>query len=92
MGNKIILDEKYLEATVEFAFRSLVGEQMKRFEKFIEEEDNSKKTVPEIVRDLSKIKKACKELTWEKYRELRDTLKAFDKGVKFIVDPKLKKS
>jgi len=88
MGKKITLDEKYLEDTVEFAFRSLVGEQMKRFEKFIEEEINDKKTASEIFHDLNIIKKACKELTWEKYRELRDTLKAFDKGVRFIITPK----
>lgn len=90
MDNKIILDEKYLNDAIKLAFSSLVGVQMKRFELFIEDEKNDKKTVSEIIRDLNKIKKACKELTYEKQRELCAVLRAFNSGVKFTITPKTK--
>lgn len=91
MGNKLILDEQYLDEAIRLAFTSLVGEQMKRFEKFIEEEDNSKKSALQIVQDLNKVKKACKELAYEKKRELYAVIKAFNSGVKFIITPKTEK-
>lgn len=68
MGKKLILDEVYIEEVLNQTFRSLVGEQMKRFE---------------ILSSKSDIKKACKELVYEKERELKSLFKAFNSGVKF---------
>jgi hypothetical protein len=67
--NKLVISEKYIDEILDACFRSLVGEQMKRFE---------------ILSDKKEIKKACKELVYEKQRELKALLKAFNSGVKFI--------
>lgn len=69
MDKKIILTEEFLDQSISLAIRSLVGEQMKRFE---------------ILSDLEQLKKECKELAYEKERELKAVLKAFNSGVKFI--------
>jgi len=66
---KLILSEEYIVKVLNMGFNSLVGEQMKRFE---------------ILEDKIEIKKACKELCYEKKREILALLKAFNHGVKFI--------
>ena len=69
MGKKIVLDKVYLDETIGVSFRGLVGEMMKRFELFSDKED---------------IKKECKELAYEKMRDLKAQLSAFDCGVRFV--------
>jgi hypothetical protein len=71
---KYTISEKYLEELIEKGSRALVGEAMKRFELF---EDNET------------IKRAIKELIYENYRSLKSHIKAFSLGVKFI-SPKQK--
>ena len=72
---KLILSEEWIDKVLDAGFNSLVGEQMKRFE---------------ILSNTQDIKKACKELSYEKKREIKALLKAFNHGVKFIA-PKTKK-
>lgn len=72
--DKLTLSEKYIEDVLNNGFNSLVGEQMKRFE---------------ILENIADIKKACKELAYEKKREIKALLKAFNYGVKFV-SPKTK--
>lgn len=67
--DKLTLSEKYIDDVLNTGFNSLVGEQMKRFE---------------ILENKEEIKKACKELAYEKKREIKALLKAFNYGVKFI--------
>lgn len=72
---KLILSEEWIDKVLDAGFKSLVGEQMKRFEILTNQQD---------------IKKACKELAYEKKREIKALLKAFNHGVKFIT-PQTKK-
>ena len=63
---EIKLTEEYLEQSLKTASNSLVGRILKRFE---------------IIEDKNIIKAEVKELIYENFRNLRDVLLAFDKGL-----------
>jgi len=66
------VSEKYLDELLDKGSKSLVGKIMKRFE---------------IFDDKKIIKKAIKELVYENYRVLKELIKSFSSGVKFISRP-----
>lgn len=67
------VSEEYLDELIDKASKSLVGRIMKRFE---------------IFEDKQVIKASIKELIYENYRTLKEYIKTFSKGVKFISNPK----
>lgn len=67
--DKYEISEKFLEDALEKSSRSLVGTIMKRFE---------------IFKDKNAVKASIKELIYENFRNLKNILKSFDNGVKFI--------
>ena len=69
MEEKLEISEAYLDQVLQKSASSLVGEVMKRFE---------------ILEDKEAIKADSKELIYEKFRELKSQIKAFNFGVKFI--------
>ena len=69
MDDKLEISESYLDQIIKSSAVSLVGEVMKRFE---------------ILDDKEAIKAEAKELIYEKFRELKSHVKAFNQGVKFI--------
>jgi hypothetical protein len=73
MDKELILTEEYIDQVLDACFSALVGEQMKRFE---------------ILENKEDIKKDCKELAYEKKREVKALLRAFSSGVKFIAPKK----
>ena len=75
MDEYLEISEAYLDRTLKNTASSLVGEVMKRFE---------------ILENKDDIKSDTKELIYEKFRELKSVLKAFNCGVKFIT-PKTSK-
>ena len=66
---KYEISEKFLDEAVDKSSRSLVGTIMKRFE---------------IFEDKNAIKVSIKELIYENYRNLKEILKSFNNGVKFV--------
>lgn len=73
MDEKLEISEVYLDQVLKSSAISLVGEVMKRFE---------------ILDDKDAVKADAKELIYEKFRELKSQIKAFNSGVKFIA-PKI---
>lgn len=69
MDEHLNISEAYLDQALKNTASSLVGEVMKRFE---------------ILENKEDIKSDTKELIYEKFRELKSVLKAFNYGVKFI--------
>lgn len=69
MDEHLEISEAYLDQALKNTASSLVGEVMKRFE---------------ILGNKDDIKYDTKELIYEKFRELKSVLKAFNYGVKFI--------
>ena len=69
MDEHLEISEAYLDQALKNTASSLVGEVMKRFE---------------ILENKDDIKYDTKELIYEKFRELKSVLKAFNYGVKFI--------
>lgn len=69
MENKLEISEAYLDQILKASASSLVGEIMKRFE---------------ILENKDAVKADTKELVYEKFRELKGQIKAFNSGVKFI--------
>lgn len=69
MDEHLEISEAYLDQALKNTASSLVGEVMKRFE---------------ILENKDDIKSDTKELIYEKFRELKSVLKAFNYGVKFI--------
>ena len=76
MDDKFEISEKYLDDVLKRASQSLVGEVMKRHE---------------ILKNSDDVKKETKELIYEKFRELKALIKAFNSGVIFTCTPKTKK-
>ena len=76
MDDKFEISEKYLDDVLKRASSSLVGQAMKRFELHKNNDD---------------VKKEVKELIYEKFRELKALIKAFNSGVIFTCTPKTKK-
>ena len=66
---EIKLTEKFLDDILLKTSRSLVGIIMKRFE---------------ILENKEDIKKSVKELIYENARTIKDLIKSFDCGVKFV--------
>jgi len=62
----LYLEKKYLEEIINFSASKLVGKVLKRFE---------------IAQDREFIKKEAKELIYESFRDFRDILIAYDKGL-----------
>lgn len=75
MDEHLEISEAYLDQALRNTASSLVGEVMKRFE---------------ILENKEDIKSDTKELIYEKFRELKSVLKAFNYGVKFITPRTLK--
>ena len=67
MSKEIKIEEDYLQETIEYIGRSLVGKALKRFEIFGE--------------NTSAIKSDIKELIYEELRHLKDILIAHTKGL-----------
>ncbi len=68
-----MVSEEYLNELMDKGSKALVGKVMKRFE---------------IFQDKKDIKASIKELVYEHYRTLKEYIKTFDKGVKFIIPKK----
>ena len=64
------ITEDYLNQLISYTGKSLVGKILKRFE---------------ILDDKDAIKKAAKELVYEEYRQLRDLIIAYDKGLEINI-------
>lgn len=63
------ISEKFLDEIINKCSKSLVGITMKRFE---------------IHDNKEEIKREIKELIYESYRNLKNLIKSFDTGIKFI--------
>lgn len=73
MEKEYKVSEKFLDEAIDKSSRSLVGTIMKRFE---------------IFEDKNAIKASIKELIYENYRSLKEVIKSFNTGIKFISKPK----
>ena len=73
MSKELTISEDYLKELLDYVSSATVGKIMKRFE---------------ILKDKDAIKATIKELVYENYRTLREYIKAFNKGVKFIAPKK----
>jgi len=67
---KLQIHEDYLQEVVNLQSKKLCGKLMKRFE---------------IIDDKDALKKSCKELVYEAFRDLRDVLIAHNYGIEVTV-------
>lgn len=65
----VTVTQSYLKKVIDFTSSSLVGKLLKRFE---------------ILDDKQDVKKVCKELIYEEFRQLRDLIIGYDQGVEDI--------
>ena len=66
---KYTITEKFLDSIIDKSSRCLCGLVMKRFE---------------IFKEKNAIKASIKELIYENYRSLKEIIKSFSSGVRFI--------
>lgn len=70
--DEFIVSEQFLDEALSNNSKCLVGKVCKRFE---------------ICSDQEQLKKEIKELIYENYRELKENIKSFCHGVRFVTRP-----